>query len=383
MYAEDYYTPSWGEWLLGFIKTKEYDFANPLPFVPPRFEADDPKLAAFFHENGFVVVKEVAKKEDRDSGVGLFWDLVEQMHPRIRRNDPSTWDEWIADPGVGIMSGFGVGQSPFMWHARTLPKVKQAFTQVWDTDDLLVSFDGCGVFRPPERNPTWRTKGAWYHIDQNCYKKPGLHAVQGLVNYFPSGPHDGGFVVVPKSSHMINAAFEKHNDICSGTSGHYVKMRPELGFWKEARASIGKRDTTNKYDLLPVKLVIEAGDMVLWDSRTIHCNHPVTKLSPDPEAANRLKRLTAYICMTPASLAQNLEELVKYRIYAFQKGVTTTHWPHEFYPSWSVKDKLPGVGASAVKLTPEQVTLITGKSLAWDAYDESLVTGVDLNNLVD
>jgi len=259
-------------------------------------------------------------------------------------------------------------------------KVKQAFEKVWDTNDLLVSFDGCGVFRPPERNPAWRTRGAWFHIDQNCYKKSGLHAVQGLVNYFPSGPHDGGFVVVPKSPHMIHAAFEKHTDICATTCGHFVKMRPDFEFWKDARVAVGKRDATNKYDLLPVKLVLEAGDMVLWDSRTIHCNHPVTKLSDDPEAANRLKRLTAYICMTPTRLAQNLEELVKYRIFAFQMGVTTTHWPHEFYPSWSVREKMPGIGASVVKLTPEQATLITGKTLAWDVYDESLVKGVDLRN---
>ncbi len=65
-----------------------------------------------------------------------------------------------------------------MWHTRTLPKVKPAFEKIWKTDDLLVSFDGCGVFRPPEYNPEWRTNGGWYHIDQNVYNKKGRHAVQ-------------------------------------------------------------------------------------------------------------------------------------------------------------------------------------------------------------
>lgn len=108
--------------------------------------------------------------------------------------------------------------------------------------------------------------------------------------------------------------------------------------------------------------------------------------------------------MTPAASAKNLEELAKYRVLAFQKGITTTvrlhilyvfyfitlfflinllqHWPHEFYPSWLSREKLPGVGAAVVKLTDEQKTLITGKTFAaWDVYDESLVDGVNLDNL--
>lgn len=52
-----------------------------------------------------------------------------------------------------------------------------------------------------------------------------------------------------------------------------------------------------RYDLYPVKLVIEAGDLVLWDSRSIHCNCPPTSPSSDPNAKNRLKRLVAYVCI--------------------------------------------------------------------------------------
>ena len=37
-----------------------------------------------------------------------------------------------------------------MWYLRTLPNIKKAFASIWGDDDLLVSFDGCGVFRPIE-----------------------------------------------------------------------------------------------------------------------------------------------------------------------------------------------------------------------------------------
>lgn len=380
---------TWWGWFKGLLKAKkeeeEYDFDNPQPYAPPRFEADDPKLAEYFREYGYVVIKNVANESERNTAISLWWDLAEQSRPEVKRNDPATWrdENWVADTTVGIMSGYGIGQSAFMWYSRLLPKVRQAFALAWGNDDLLVSYDGCGIFRPPEVNPKWKTRGAWYHIDQNCYKRPGLNAIQGLVNYFPSGPNDGGFVVVPKSTHMIDDAFLKIPDICSPKGRDYVRMYPDYFFWKEARDVIGKRNESNRYDMLPVKLVVEAGDMILWDSRAIHCNHPVTKNDPSPDALTHLKRLTAYICMTPSSLAKNIEELAKYRVLAFQKGITTTHWPHEFYPSWSVREKIPGVGAAVVKLNDEQKSLIIGKGLDWDVYDEKLVADVNLDKLAD
>jgi len=328
------------------------------------------------------VIRNVANKEQQDTAVSLFWDLCESKQPALKRDDPSTWKTecWIASPSVGIMSGYGIGQSEFLWYARLLPKVREAFGTLWADDDLLVSYDGCGVFRPPEVNAKWRTDGAWYHIDQNLYNRPGLHAIQGLLNFLPSGPYDGGFVVTPKSHLMVEDAFARIPDLTSKKARDYMRTPSDLQFWVDARGAIKNRDETNRYDLLPVKLVLEAGDLVLWDSRTIHCSHPATR--NDPTSAKRLKRLAAYICMTPASSAKNLAELAKYRILAFQKGITTTHWPHEFYPSWISRDKLPGVGSAVVKLNPEQSTLITGKQFAsWNVYDEKLSEGLSLENL--
>jgi len=358
---------------------KVYDLENPAPVEPPKFESSDPKLAAYFKEFGYVVVKNVASESEVAAGISLFWDLCEKQVPSIKRNDPSTWGDstWVASTVNGIAAGYGIGQSEFLWHARLLPKVKEAFAHIWETDDLLVSFDGCGVFRPPEYDPKWLTRGAWYHIDQNLVKRPGLHAVQGAVNFFPSGPTDGGFVVVPKSHRMMDEAVVKHPDLFGARQADYFPMHADMGFWQSAREAITKRTNENKYDLLPVKVNLDPGDLVLWDSRSIHCNHPPTKISADPDAKNRLKRLAAYVCMTPAKLAANIEELAKKRIFAFHKGVTTTHWPHEFYPSWSARQGVPGVGAEVVKLTPEQATLITGKQVGYDVYDLEIVKEMD------
>ena len=47
-----------------------------------------------------------------------------------------------------ILPSYGVGHSAAQWYIRDIPKVKQAFAQVWDTNELLVSFDGVTIWRP-------------------------------------------------------------------------------------------------------------------------------------------------------------------------------------------------------------------------------------------
>eukprot|EP01111_Echinosteliopsis_oligospora_P011316 TRINITY_DN3708_c0_g1_i1.p1 TRINITY_DN3708_c0_g1~~TRINITY_DN3708_c0_g1_i1.p1 ORF type:complete len:423 (-),score=99.52 TRINITY_DN3708_c0_g1_i1:50-1246(-) len=357
----------------------EYGMKNPYPYVPPKFEPNDPAALEYLDRKGYVVFKNIATQEEVETAITLFWDLAEASMPSINRNDPSSWDNpWVASPSIGIMASSGIGQSKFMWHLRTLPKLRQAFAGVWGTDDLLVSFDGCGVFRPPEYNSEWLTHGGWYHVDQHVHKKPGRHAIQGLMNLFPSGPTDGGFVVVPASLDMVASAFEQ--DLYLKTSNRDLgMMRPEAAYWQDALSAITERNDDNRYDLLPIKPVLDPGDFIMWDSRSVHCNHPPTQLSTDPSSSSRLKRLAAYICMIPAAAAKDLAELAKYRAYAFQNGITTTHWPTDFVPSWG-KTSIFGSGADSVELTADQATLITGKQYPYDVYDKNLTAHCDIDD---
>ena len=65
--------------------------------------------------------------------------------------------------------------------------------------------------------------------------------------------------------------------------------------------------------------------MILWDSRTIHCNTP-SLVYPNNIPDNKLLRAVSYICMTPRSWADN--NIISKRIEAFEKNITTSHWPH-------------------------------------------------------
>ncbi len=99
------------------------------------------------------------------------------------------------------------------------------------------------------------------------------------------------------------------------------------------------------FKTMPRKLVhCRAGDLVLWDSRTIHCNTPAPRatrasgggggggLSGGADgsgAGARLVRAVAYVCMTPARLAS--AQVRRARRAAYETRTTTAHWPHELH----------------------------------------------------
>ena len=64
-----------------------------------------PPLASYSHRDRYVVIKSAASPEEVQKGIDLFWDLVEGQQLDIKRNDPSTWENWVASTGNGIMSG--------------------------------------------------------------------------------------------------------------------------------------------------------------------------------------------------------------------------------------------------------------------------------------
>lgn len=96
----------------------------------------------------------------------------------------------------------------------------------------------------------------------------------------------------------------------------------------------------------PVKLCMNAGDYVLWDSRTIHANMPPSPANnPESPKFNAIRRIVAFICMSPVSKVTD-PQVFQQRKTAFQTGVTTSHWPTEYQPR----------GKSPSSFTPPQLS---------------------------
>jgi hypothetical protein len=130
----------------------------------------------------------------------------------------------------GVINDCGIGQSDFMWSVRANRQIKRIFARIWNTRDLLVSFDGCGVFRDWRYDPVWKTSAGWYHVDQNPIQKPEFcSALQGFAALTDHDETTGGLSVYPRTH-------RRFSELCS--------------------------------------IARQSGDFVVWDSRLVHCNTP-------------------------------------------------------------------------------------------------------------
>ena len=125
------------------------------------------------------------------------------------------------------------------------------------------------------------------------------------------------------------------------TGGLIVYPKTYLRFQELADLVKNTNDFAKVPDTHPVmnqgqtlgKLVhCQAGDLILWDSRTVHCNSPAVNIEKrDPNEPVDLLRIVAYVCMSPASFVQGqtLEEFREKRKQMVENNCTLTHWSTE------------------------------------------------------
>jgi hypothetical protein len=210
--------------------------------------------------------------------------------------------------------------------ARTEPKILETFSQLWGTDELLCSFDGMNITLPRQKDLTW---SPWPHCDQSPDRK-GMQCVQGLLNYQPNGPNDGGLILMKGSSKLFDEFFREKKE----QAEHEDKPPEEEKF---GDLFIFKEEDVKWFEdhgCTLEKLCLEPGDFVLWyvsyqplsrnivnttgrDSRTMH-------YACFPQGD--LIRHVQYICMTPAKFAKKEDIELKGKLFKNWQG--TTHWPH-------------------------------------------------------
>lgn len=308
----------------------------PKSIYSKRFDIDTEKseMLEYLEKYGYVVVKEVANKDERITGISLMWDFLEnysEAGSSANRNDSSTWDfdnDWLPSSTNGILNGIGFGQSKFLWHTRLLKKVKASFEAIWNTSHLITSFDGGNIFRPWRNKKEWKTRGNWWHTDQNGFfdNNRGRICVQGVLSYLDANESTGGLCVIVGSH-------KQHTEIC---------CRNPLAYMEGDFLKISKEDPIMSIEYEKRLVCCKAGDLILWDSRTIHCNTPgiendISELNntngQDKEVNNneidheQLIRICAYVCMSPLSFAN--PTILNLRRQAFIYNISSSHWPYK------------------------------------------------------
>jgi hypothetical protein len=111
-----------------------------------QFNFDEDWLT-YLEENGYVVIKEVANKEEVEKSINLFWEHFEKHHPGVSRDKPETWVDWRVDMR-GIVCDGNLIQSEAAWFIRGLPLIKKIFSKIWNDDSLIVSMDSTIMWKP-------------------------------------------------------------------------------------------------------------------------------------------------------------------------------------------------------------------------------------------
>lgn len=165
----------------------------------------------------------------------------------------------------------------------------------------------------------------WPHIDQSP-KRKGLVCAQGIINFAPNGPQDGGLVVVRGSHNLIAEYFKKHGmppePRTWGPEDYFSFIAEEVDWFKEAGCEV-------------VKVCADPGDLIIWDSRTIHYNRLpesqqvrsiVCKIGPPPPPTRHIlsRRLltgwhTKDACYAPARFASEKDLKLKAQLFHERK----------------------------------------------------------------
>ena len=160
--------------------------------------------------------------------------------------------------------------------------------------------------------------------------------MQGLLSLYDVDACTGGLCVI-SGSHL------KHDEVMS-----------YAGVTRNDFVPIPQNDPLLRHSRL---VTCKAGDLCLWDSRTVHCNTPCVE-QPTEEAGyphDEPLRAVVYCCMTPRTRAS--KETLRARRVAFLARVGSTHEPHEAHlMAEGTPEQLRLAGLSAEALAAELAT---------------------------
>lgn len=333
------------------------DVAPPDPFTTSRKYFCTPEtLKSILAEFGVAILPSLVGYEKCLEIYNQMWkDLAyitqKWVHP-ISRDDPSSWDlhNFSATKGM-LVQHHHIAHLQTAWDARQIPEIAEVFAVLWQTNELLTSFDGIGISFPPEYSGKgWDQSGSFPHTDQSYVPQHfapssdstepfvydtgenGFNSVQSWFTPLIVRLGDATLIFL-EGSHVHHAHFGKERGITE-TGNFYVLSNDELNIYL-------------RYGCRPGKITCPPGSLVLWDSRTIHRGAKPERTRKEPNI-----RFVFYICMMPRSMAVDkyYRDLAEYqrrkgsekgyrgkppenpfdkRVRLFNEQAVTTHHPIE------------------------------------------------------
>lgn len=218
----------------------------------------------FWKHNGYIVIKNAVPRAQVLDTAAFLWEFEDK-----KPDDQSTWyTQARAEMQMKELAGTGmveVYNNQMLWNNRQTKKVYDSFVDIWGTEKLWVTIDRANLNFPIR--PGYQYKG-FIHWDYDPETKP--QNVQGVLALGDQTDENmGGFQCIPwlfrnYDTWKLDQPIDRN---------HF------------------KPDVTDLEDKI-VKVKLEAGDLVIWDSRQPHGIRP--NLSKDKV------RIAQYISMMPA-----------------------------------------------------------------------------------
>ena len=249
---------------------------------------DHSAIKGCLEEHGYCVIPGIISSEDIDYCKTLHsgWVAGIPNHDKFHR----TYDPH------GIYKHHRAGHTQYAWHIRTHPNVQEVFHNLWETDELVVSFDG-SCYIPKECQ---RKDNIWTHTDQGA-KTHELTCYQGFVSMTDNKERT---LVVYEGSHKLHEEYFKERGITSHKNWNKIDL--------DYLEKIGDKKRV---------LEVPAGSLVLWDSRTFHQNQYGSKECCE-------ERLVQYVSYLPKNAPGNTKAMTAKRLKYFKEQRTTSHWAY-------------------------------------------------------
>lgn len=258
-------------------------------------------------------------------------------------HETASWAEVPLPPSQGgLVQHFGAGMNPAS--VRVREALAPLFEALCGTADLWTSMDGFSAGRKPRVRARYADLADWraraleatpLHTDQT--QNPFSGAWQSGAALTDQAEDEHCFVCVPGSHRLVEPLVRARAEA------------PKDKHWMLLDA--GQLDFLRTHGMQPARVPMRAGDVVLWDSRTVH-----SSAKPCASARADMLRLQVFVCMQPApprGSALRAREQAKRRRYA-QAGRTSKHSPlpirvfGEHWAGYSNEDRAHGRAIAAL-----------------------------------
>jgi hypothetical protein len=266
-------------------------------FKPKIFKINDLTWKKYLDKEGYVVFNNAVTKKQKELVINMFKKDLNIISPSFKWDDLKTWTSKNAPIVFGKSSAVycGFGHCDTNWYLRLKSKAEKIFKKAYNTNDLVVSFDGMSFFFSDKQ----KSQNSWLHQDQRSSDK--RISYQGVLNLLERTSNDAGFICIPRSH-------------------------------KEYKAPDSNRDwiiipKNSEYQNKAIKLITPERSLILFNSKLIHANCGMEKKHPK---GIHINRLSAYITFVPRS--RQPIEIRQKRIDKYLSGKSCSHWADRYEP---------------------------------------------------